>query len=308
MIYLLYGYDSNLIKRKTIDLIKELKIDNIIKYDMVESELIDIFNEVNYIDLFNDTKVVVVSNFSLKKITKDDENIILKYIDNRNDNIIIFKCIDETLDERKNITKKLKENTTVLYFPKLEYKALEDYSYEYLKRNGYKIDYSSVKKIVNLCGNNSDFVYGELDKLMLYKIDDKVITDEDVNEVVSKNYEKEVFTFLDGVMLNDKSTIFNSYMNLINMNIDPSYILDRISNQYRLLYQVKVLSEVENNFNIANKLGVKPFIINKLLGYINNYKEEDIFDIIDKLFDCEIYIKVDGLDRFKVLENFLINI
>ena len=113
MIYVFLGSEVNLLKRKIDDLIKESSINNIINYDYDEYNIIDILNEVNYVDLFNDKKLIIVSNFSFKKMKEKDEKEFIKYIDNMNDNVIVFKCIDNSLDERKTITKKLREKCKV---------------------------------------------------------------------------------------------------------------------------------------------------------------------------------------------------
>ena len=96
MIYVFLGSEVNLLKRKIDDLIKESSINNIINYDYDEYNIIDILNEVNYVDLFNDKKLIIVSNFSFKKMKEKDEKEFIKYIDNMNDNVIVFKCIKLT--------------------------------------------------------------------------------------------------------------------------------------------------------------------------------------------------------------------
>ena len=64
MIYVFLGKEYNLIKKEVDDLVKELKIDNIIKFDYSESSLKEIIEEVNYIDLFNEKKLIIVNDFS----------------------------------------------------------------------------------------------------------------------------------------------------------------------------------------------------------------------------------------------------
>ena len=72
MIYVFLGNEINIIKKKIDSLIDELKIDNIIKYDYDSVSIDDILNEVNYVDLFNEKKLLIVSNFTFKKM-KDKE-------------------------------------------------------------------------------------------------------------------------------------------------------------------------------------------------------------------------------------------
>ena len=67
MIFVFLGNEINIIKRKIDSLIDELKINNIIKYDYDSVSIEDILNEINYVDLFNEKKLLIVSNFTFKK-------------------------------------------------------------------------------------------------------------------------------------------------------------------------------------------------------------------------------------------------
>lgn len=308
MIYVFLGSEVNLLKRKIDDLIKESNINNIINYDYDEYNIIDILNEVNYVDLFNDKKLIIVSNFSFKKMKEKDEKEFIKYIDNMNDNVIVFKCIDNSLDERKTITKKLREKCQVEEIKKMDYKQLHEYITNMFTKNNKKITYNQVKEILNRCEYNDDFAINETEKLLLYKLGEEVITDEDIEKVVSKNSEKEIFTLSDAVMKKNIKQIYESYNILIKSNIDPVVIIDSLERQFRTLYQVKVLSKTMSEKDIVRKLKINAYVVKKAYENINNYKEEEIINNLYELSNLDIDIKINGLDRFKVLENFFLKI
>lgn len=308
MIYVFLGSEVNLLKRKIDDLIKESSINNIINYDYDEYNIIDILNEVNYVDLFNDKKLIIVSNFSFKKMKEKDEKEFIKYIDNMNDNVIVFKCIDNSLDERKTITKKLREKCKVEEIKKMDYKQLHEYITNMFTKNNKKITYNQVKEILNRCEYNDDFAINETEKLLLYKLGEEVITDEDIEKVVSKNSEKEIFTLSDAVMKKNIKQIYESYNILIKSNIDPVVIIDSLERQFRTLYQVKVLSKTMSEKDIVRKLKINAYMVKKAYENINNYKEEEIINNLYELSNLDIDIKINGLDRFKVLENFFLKI
>lgn len=308
MIYVFLGSEVNLLKRKIDDLIKESSINNIINYDYDEYNIIDILNEVNYVDLFNDKKLIIVSNFSFKKMKEKDEKEFIKYIDNMNDNVIVFKCIDNSLDERKTITKKLREKCKVEEIKKMDYKQLHEYITNMFTKNNKKITYNQVKEILNRCEYNDDFAINETEKLLLYKLGEEVITDEDIEKVVSKNSDKEIFTLSDAVMKKNIKQIYESYNILIKSNIDPVVIIDSLERQFRTLYQVKVLSKTMSEKDIVKKLRINAYVVKKAYENINNYKEEEIINNLYELSNLDIDIKINGLDRFKVLENFFLKI
>ncbi len=308
MIYVFLGNEINLLKRRIDGLKHELNINNIIEYDFDDSNIIDILNEANYVDLFNEKKLIIVSNFSFKKVKDAYEKELLRYIDNMNDNVIILKCIDESLDERKNITKKLREKCKVEEIKKMDYKELHEYITNMFVSNNKKITYNQVKEILNRCEYNDDLAINETEKLLLYKLGEDVITDDDIDKVVSKSSEKEIFTLSDAVMKKNLKQIFNSYKILIRSGIEPVVLIDNLARQFRILYQVKILCKTMDEKEISRKLGLNPYVVKKAHENVNNYEEEELINNLYELSNLDIDIKVKGLDKYKVLENFFLKI
>lgn len=308
MIYVFLGNEINLLKRRIDGLKRELNINNIIEYDFDDSNIIDILNEANYVDLFNEKKLIIVSNFSFKKVKDAYEKELLRYIDNMNDNVIILKCIDESLDERKNITKKLREKCKVEEIKKMDYKELHEYITNMFMSNNKKITYNQVKEILNRCEYNDDLAINETEKLLLYKLGEDVITDDDIDKVVSKSSEKEIFTLSDAVMKKNLKQIFNSYNILIRSGIEPVVLIDNLARQFRTLYQVKILCKTMDEKEISRKLGLNPYVVKKAHENVNNYEEEELINNLYELSNLDIDIKVKGLDKYKVLENFFLKI
>lgn len=308
MIYVFLGNEINLLKRRIDGLKRELNINNIIEYDFDDSNIIDILNEANYVDLFNEKKLIIVSNFSFKKVKDVYEKELLRYIDNMNDNVIILKCIDESLDERKNITKKLREKCKVEKIKKMDYKELHEYITNMFVSNNKKITYNQVKEILNRCEYNDDLAINETEKLLLYKLGEDVITDDDIDKVVSKSSEKEIFTLSDAVMKKNLKQIFNSYNILIRSGIEPVVLIDNLARQFRTLYQVKILCKTMDEKEISRKLGLNPYVVKKAHENVNNYEEEELINNLYELSNLDIDIKVKGLDKYKVLENFFLKI
>lgn len=308
MIYVFLGNEINLLKRRIDGLKHELNINNIIEYDFDDSNIIDILNEANYVDLFNEKKLIIVSNFSFKKVKDAYEKELLRYIDNMNDNVIILKCIDESLDERKNITKKLREKCKVEEIKKMDYKELHEYITNMFVSNNKKITYNQVKEILNRCEYNDDLAINETEKLLLYKLGEDVITDDDIDKVVSKSSEKEIFTLSDAVMKKNLKQIFNSYNILIRSGIEPVVLIDNLARQFRTLYQVKILCKTMDEKEISRKLGLNPYVVKKAHENVNNYEESELINNLYELSNLDIDIKVKGLDKYKVLENFFLKI
>ena len=308
MIYVFLGNEINIIKRKIDSLIDELKINNIIKYDYDSVSVDDILNEINYVDLFNEKKLLIISNFTFKKMKDKEEKALSNYINHMNDNVIILKCIDEKLDSKKNIIKLLNEKCKVIELVKMDYKTLHEYVTKIFSDNKKRITYNQIKNILSLCENDTDSVLNEVNKLLLYKLDSDTITDEDIEKVISKNSEKEMFKLNDAVMNHNIPKMLESTKTLVSSGVDEVVIIDYLSKQFRTLYQIKVMSKDTGAQTITSRLSINPFVFKKMLDVVGKFSEEKLLNIIYKLSDADISIKVEGLDKSKVLENFYLSI
>lgn len=308
MIYVFLGNEINIIKRKIDSLIDELKINNIIKYDYDSVSVDDILNEINYVDLFNEKKLLIVSNFTFKKMKDKEEKALSNYINHMNDNVIILKCIDEKLDSKKSIIKLLNEKCKVIELVKMDYKTLHEYVTKIFSDNKKRITYNQIKNILSLCENDTDSVLNEVNKLLLYKLDSDTITDEDIEKVISKNSEKEMFRLNDAVMNHNIPNMLESTKTLVSSGVDEVVIIDYLSKQFRTLYQIKVMSKDTGAQTITSRLSINPFVFKKMLDVVGKFSEEKLLNIIYKLSDADISIKVEGLDKSKVLENFYLSI
>lgn len=305
MIYFLLGSDFSILNKRVDELIIKLNISNIIKYDFSNVSLSEIINEVNYVDLFNEQKLVVVSSFSLKKLDKDDEELLSKYIYNMNENVIIFKCFNESLDERKSLTKLIRSKCKVEEIKKLDYKTLHEYVSNMFESNGIKASFNQIKRILDLCEYNPDYTINEVEKLLLYKVGEKELYDKDIDDVISKNNEKEMFNLVEYLLSKNIKSALESYKILVSSNIDAIVILDNIAKQYRLLMQIKILrgkSEAE----LSKILGVNPYVIKKIMPYVGSYSIDDIASKLYELSNIDIDIKINGYDKNSLLEAFII--
>ncbi len=309
MIYVFLGTDYNIVKKKIDDLTNSLNINNIIKYDFSETSIRDILDEVNYIDLFNEQKLIIVSNFSFKKLKEKDEELFKKYIENMNDNVIIIRCIDESLDERKSIIKLLKSKCKIEEVKKLDYKELHEYVTNMLKDNKINATYNQIKKILDLCEYNVDYTISEVEKLILYKYGQNELYDKDIDDVITRSTEKEIFNFTENVLKKDIANSLNSYNVLMSKKkMDEILLIDALEKQFRLLFQTKELRGKMNEVSLSRSLGVNPYVIKKLYPYLNNYSNEDIANILYKLSEMDKDIKINGYDKKFVFESFLINL
>ncbi len=307
MIYVFLGKDINILNSKIEKLISSLKINNIIKYDFADIDFMDILNEVNYVDLFNEKKLVIVSSFSFKKLDSNEESSFMKYIDNMSENVIILKCIDDSLDERKKLTKLLKEKCSVTICEKMDYRSLHSYLEDMFNSLDINITYDQISRIMFLCDNNVDVSINESNKLILYKGKHSIVSNDDIEKVIFKSNEKEIFAFNEKILSKNIVGALESY-EILSSNTDETVLIDGMAKQFRLLFQTKYWFKEKNYKEIARLLGVNEYVIQKLLPFVDKYKEEEIADMLYRISVLDEKIKIQGYDKKEVLESFILSI
>ena len=307
--YLLYSGDGAILNKEINDLEKKLDIsDNDIIYYNID-DIDGIINEASTIGMFSLNKFIIINMDSYFKDKKDIPNINLleNYFDSYNSNsYLVFVCNSDSIDSRKKIVNLIKKYGIV---KKLEVNDnyLNDYVNNYLKDNGYKINNGDVVYFINRVGNNINNVTNELDKLMLYKINDKIINRNDIDLLTVENIDDSIYDLVNCILKNDNEKAIKLYNNFIDNGMDVNQIVAIIAAQIRLLYQVKRLyNSGKSNDEIAKILEFKSvYRVKYLLSDCYYYSEDMLIKYLSKLSNIDRDIKVNNVDGSVLLELFI---
>lgn len=311
MFYILYGENGVMLDNYIEELMKSKDISDKIVYDYNESNIKDVIEECSYNDLFGSKKMVVLDNsvFLTSKSSLEDKAFD-SYISAPNENtVLVFKVICEKLDERKKLVKDLKSKSIVKEFKDLDKTNINGYINSYFTNLGYKIDYNAVSEIISRIGETRRVLYSELEKLELYKIEDKHITIEDVKKVVTKYEEDNIFKLVDAVIQRNKKLIFNTYKKLVSDKEEPAVIISLLANNIMLILECSILTnEGMSSKDIASKLKEHPYRVSLAINNSYKVKKEELIDNLNKLAELDYQIKTGEVDRFKGLEAYFINL
>lgn len=293
MTYLIIGNDE--LAEKEIDKLKENIIEtNINRYDLEESSLVSVLEDLNTYSLFGDKKLVIVKNYDFTK----DVDKLTKYLENQNDNILIFTN-NKKPTLKKDVQTIFNKNVKTIDFSKSD---TLDYIKEELK--DYKISNMNAILLKDYCNDNYSKIQKEIEKLKLYKEDDKEITDKDIKTVVKKSFDGNIFDLTNAVLLNDKDKIFKCFYEQIDNNVDELSIISILYNNFRLIYKIKLLLQTNSDEEIISILKLHPYRYKKLKELTYNYSEERLLKLIKKLSNIDINIKSGKIDKKLALELF----
>ncbi|MGM9879330.1 MAG: DNA polymerase III subunit delta [Bacilli bacterium] len=267
--------DEELVKIK-----KDFSLENIVIYNLEEDMPKRIIEDLNTVSLFG-LKLVIV--FNIEKL--EDASCFVKYLDNQSDNTLVLISYKE-LDKRKKITKVLKEKT--------KYQELFNYDFsKFIKDNldDYKMSNMAINVLISYCDNNLKRVSNELEKLKIYKINEKEITIDDVKNLIKKGYDSTIFNLIDAINLKDKDRIYKIYKELLEENETEEKILYTIANHYRLLLQIKIKSKDKSDNEIISEYKMHPYRLTKLKEQCGLVSYEMILKILKSLSEVDISFK-----------------
>ena len=308
-LYLIVGEDQELINFYLNKIMKEIGLDEEkkINYDMNTSSISDILDEVSMISLFSSEKVVIGYNFDISKINDNDRDYLIRYLNNNNSNDRYIILIAGKVDGRSKDYKIFKDKFKIIDLLQIDngkdiYKYVEDY----IKDREYKIDKYNLDYLVELLGNDINNINNEIDKILLYLNDDKVISREVIDKLVSDNIDNIMYEFTNAVLDRDYEKIGKMYNDFKIENVGYDYLIGSLGNALRGALVIKILYNQGNSNNeIAKFIGKKEFYIKKMIERLYNYTVDDLCMMIDKLGIIDREYK-SGKSNIDMLELYLL--
>ena len=291
--YLLYSGDKSLLSNEVNKLKKNLNITSDSIYYDIEN-VSDIIVEASTIGMFDPYKFIVIDSGSyfLQK-SEFDISLLEEYFNNYNTNsYLIFILNSGSVDSKKKLYKLINDNGTINKLSVTE-EYLDTFVRNYIKDNGFTMSNMDIKFFLGRCNKDIDNIKNELDKLMLYKLEEKVIDKDDIILLVDEDIDDTVFELVSSILKNDCNKAMKLYYNFINNGMDVSQIIAIIASQIRLLFQVKRLyNSGKSNEEIAKILEFKsPYRVKYLLNDCYYYSEDDLIKYLSKLADIDKNIK-----------------
>lgn len=313
MIYTIVGLQSLLIK-ENINKIKEkynFNQEDITQYSLLDTKIDDVLIDCLSLSMFNDKKLIIVNDAYIftgtikKGGLEHDISELEKYLNFDNqDCILIFIVESEKLDERKKIVKLLKSKSKLIEVNSIN---LVNVVKEQLK--DYKIENNLVNYLINRTNNNLEILFNEIEKLKIYKDENLLITKDDIDNIVTKMVSVDFFKFIENIILKNKLEAMETYYELMKLNEEPIKIIVMLSNQIRLMYQVKYfMSQGYSEKDIAIELGAHPYSIKLANIKSKKYTNNELLNNLNKLANLDIEIKSGKINKELALELFIINL
>ncbi|HDB7212774.1 TPA: DNA polymerase III subunit delta [Staphylococcus aureus] len=317
----IYGDVPELVEKQSAEIISQfLKSDrydfNFVKYNLYETEIAPIVEETLTLPFFSDKKAILVKNayiFTGEKSPKDmahNVDQLIEFIEKYDgENLIVFEIYQNKLDERKKLTKTLKKHARLKKIEQMSEEEIKKWIQSKLNENFKDIKRDALDLFIELTGINFNIVSQEIEKLILFLGDRPTINKQDVNQIINRSLEQNVFLLTEYIQKRKKEQAIHLVKDLITMKEEPIKLLALITSNYRLFYQCKILSQKGySGQQIAKTIGVHPYRVKLALGQVRHYQLDELLNIIDACAETDYKLKSSYMDKQLILELFILSL
>ncbi|MFA9424229.1 MAG: DNA polymerase III subunit delta [Sedimentibacter sp.] len=280
---------------------------NYTEFEKIENSFVEFYEFVTTFPFMSQKKLCVVRDAgfltSSGSLGKKEEEQLLSFIDNDFDSCItIFLIKGGKPDLRKKIVKKLKDKA--IEVNKLNETELTKYIVNMFKKYNLTISIKEADYMANNCGYleyestvSLYHVNNEIDKIASYNKDAKNISMDDIDKLMIKSVESNIFKLVDFICEGNKKRAFDILEEMLLNNTSEQFIIHMIARQYRMIYHYVVLQKNGYTFNeIMTTMKLKNFIATKLSKQAKNLNIKQIEIYMEKFLEIDKKIKTGELD------------
>lgn len=312
-VFLFYGNEELMIKNKIDKLVNSITDNqyNINVYDMQINNVSMAVQDLLTPPFLSDNKVVIIKNPIFLTKTKSEiehkTEMLVSYLDNIEEtSYLIIDASGLKIDENNQIFKKLKQKGEVSETKELSQVEMKGWLKRKFAIIGKEISDEAVILFFDRIGWNLLYANNEFDKVANFVEGKEVVTLSDVEKVVVKELETDVFKLTNALQDGDRKQIILLYQDLVKTGNDPIKLLGLVSKTVKDTYNVcLMLSKGYKQIDIANTLGVSTGRAYYIIKSARSFKIEKLENLLLQLHDLDYRIKTGKIDKNTGFEMFL---
>lgn len=256
--------------------------------------------------LFDESKIIIINRAS-DKILNIIEELNEKKIDD-----VVFIINAEILDKKsklRNYFEKSKiKHLSVAFYPDNN-DTLFKITYDFLKKQKITLSRENINLIISKCNNDRKNLINELEKINLFLIGKKTITNDEIFKLVNLTENHSVNELINFCLAKNLKQTLN-ILNDNNFSKEDCFLITRT-----MLKKAKILHDLINQFNTNNNLettinNAKPPIFWKekdiIRQQIQKWKINNVKKLIEDINEIELNIKKYSINSINFISNFLL--
>lgn len=325
---LIYGEEKYLIReciKHVIDKISNFPELNIITLENGNITMDNIVNACETIAFMSDYKIVHIKNPDfIKKSGKNtsnenemSENLsgsgisdeLTNYLKGLSDDLVILITFDGEIEIKNKLTLLAKNIGTLIHLNELKGAELHKYTEEMFKNKGRTINKSELIYFISEVGNSLSQIENEIEKICMLNISENSITKGDIDAIVSKTAESNIFKMVDNISKKDAAKAIIILNTLLFQKEEHLKILGMIIRQYRLLLTIKLniinMTPIEK---IRSELRLNEYVFQNMIKQCGLYTEVSLKKALSSCLNTDSEIKNSRINPDLALEMLLVEL
>jgi len=266
----------------------------------------DFFESVLNGSLFDEGKTIVINKVSDKILS------IVEELSEKKINDTFFILNSELLEKKsklRNLFEKSKNDfISVAFYPDTN-ETLFKLASNFLNNQNISLSRENINLIINKCNNERNNLINELEKIKLYLMNKKKITNDEIIKLVNLTENHSINELINFCLAKIQKQTIN-ILNDNNFSNEDCFLiirtmLKKTKKLLNLLNQLNINKNIESTINNA-----KPPIFWKekeiIKQQINNWKIDKIRGLIKEINETEMKLKKYSLNNVNFLSNFLL--
>ncbi|HBK5568969.1 TPA: DNA polymerase III subunit delta [Enterococcus faecium] len=308
--YLILGTEKFLQDQVRTEIVKKIQLEgeddlNFLSFDMENASLDEVVAEAETLPFFGDQRLVFVENpyfLTGEKVNNGIEqntDLLTAYLkEPLESTVLVFFAPYEKLDERKKVTKQLKKTAIIINVQQLNEKEVRQYLMNTLENSSIKMERSAIDLFLRLTDLDLSKMMRELQKLVLYGQNQQQITVREVEELVPKTLEHNIFDMTQYILKGKTEQALRLYEDLVMQGEETIKINAILLSQLRLFLKTKFLVKIGyQQANIAETLKIHPYRVKLAMQEVKKFDEHLLVQLFDQLVEMDYQIKTGQIEK-----------
>ena len=259
----------------------------------------DVAKALNTMPFMCDKKVVFV-NASVKSDSLKHDEKLLEYLANPSDTSVLIV----SAGENKVIANA--KNTVCVDCNKLSESFILSYIEIEFRKNDKTISKQCAKKLNEYCMSDMMQITTEIAKLSSFVGDRTEIFEEDLDKIVNKNVEYQIFELSEALGKKNAAKTYMILDKLREKKNSSQTLLPLISSHFRRLFFTAITNM--DRKTLASELKVKEFAVIKYGEQARNFRKVSLKEIVDLCSETEFAIKNGTMDKDMAIDLIILKI
>jgi DNA polymerase-3 subunit delta len=311
-VYLLHG-EEEFLKEYYFNELKKKILSNGLEefnYNLFEGKNISLQHLQDSMEAFPvmaERKMIAIKDSGILKTPKAAEK---EFWEDYLNDLPSYCCIvfyEKEIDKRSKIYKLINKHGLVVEFKYQKTADLVSWVGRIVRSYHKKINKEDIYYLLEHCDTGMTSIRNELDKVINYCGDKEIITSEDIDAVCTKSIESKIFEMIDTLMEGNTNQALLLLNDMVTLREPAVKILTLISRHFSQLLKIKLLLKegVPAN-NIARRVGIPPFAINKYFRQTERFSIPYLHQVMQECLEMDTCLKTSSVDEWVLLQTSIV--